>query len=518
MAHLRSNRIRLAVGPPCRGVPRLRRLQFSVFIAALTFVPGIQSRVAAAGETSASRPNILFLFADDQRADTIHAWGNRNIRTPNLDRLAAQGYNFRANYCFGGNSGAVCIPSRAMLMSGRTWFHVDHSLTNAPILPEVLRAAGYVTFGTGKWHNGRASFARGFEQGRSVFFGGMADHRAVPVTDLLSNGQFGETRKASKYSSEEFADAAIRFLREHKGPAPFFAYVAFTASHDPRDPPADWVAPYYRRRPPLPDNFLPQHPFDNGQLVLRDENLAPWPRPPDMIRDQLAEYYGLISHLDAQVGRILDALDHSPFATNTLVVYAADHGLALGSHGLLGKQNVYEDSMRCPLILSGPGIPKGRATEAFTYLLDLMPTLCGLAGVDVPPKVEGKDLAPLWKGTQEQVRDSVFLPYLNLMRAVRVGRWKLICYPAVNHRQLFDLVRDPHERHDLAGDTRRAGILDRLLGRMREWQATVGDALTLTVTNAAPLHRDLTGTPRKPDPWQPEWIRRKYFEAPKTGP
>src|SRR5690606_646761 len=209
---------------------------------------------------------------------------------------------------------------------------------------------------------------------------------------------------------------------------------------------------YRESPPPLPENFLPQHPFDNGQLVLRDENLAPWPRPPEMIREQLAEYYGLISHLDAQIGRVLEALAASPHATNTIIVFAADHGLALGSHGLLGKQNVYEHSMRCPLIIAGPGVPAGGSTEAFTYLLDLMPTICALAGVPVPEGVEGRDISPLWTGAADRVRETVFLPYLNLMRAVRDPRWKLICYPQVNHRQLFDLWEDPHETRNRAED------------------------------------------------------------------
>src|SRR5262245_57466802 len=104
------------------------------------------------------RPNVLFLFADDQRADTIAAWGNRHIKTPNLDSLVGRGFSFRNNYCFGSNSGAVCVPSRAMLMTGRTWLDVKASLDGAPLLPEVLRQTGYATFATGKWHNGEPSF------------------------------------------------------------------------------------------------------------------------------------------------------------------------------------------------------------------------------------------------------------------------------------------------------------------------------------------------------------------------
>ena len=285
--------------------------------------------------SAASRPNLLFLFADDQRADTVGAWGNPHIQTPHLDRLVAQGFSFRNNYCFGGNSGAVCIPSRAMLMSGRTWFHVQHSLAGTTTFPEHLRAQGYQTFATGKWHNGQESFLRSFAEGRSVHFGGMDDHTRVAVQDLKPDRTFTPKKPAARFSSEQFAEEAIQFLEQRTNTAPFLAYIAFTAPHDPRNPPAEWREHYYARKLPLPRNYLPQHPFDNGQLVLRDENLLPWPRPPELLRDQLAEYYGLISHLDSQIGRILEALQRSPVATNTLIIYAADHGLALGSHGLL---------------------------------------------------------------------------------------------------------------------------------------------------------------------------------------
>lgn len=228
---------------------------------------------------SRPRPNFLVLLSDDQRADTVGGWGNPHIQTPNLDRLAARGVSFRNNYCFGGNSGAVCIPSRAMLMSGRTWFRVGHDLEGVETFPSRLRGEGYQTFATGKWHNGQPSFLRSFALGRSIHFGGMDDHTKVSVQDLAPDGTFTNPRAAKRFSSEQFAEEAIGFLREQRPGAPFLAYVAFTAPHDPRNPPESWTARYRSPLPPLPRNYLPQHPFDNGQLVLRDENLLPWPRP-----------------------------------------------------------------------------------------------------------------------------------------------------------------------------------------------------------------------------------------------
>ena len=463
----------------------------------------------------AGKPSILFLFADDQRADTIAALGNPHIKTPNIDKLVTSGFTFRTNYCFGGNSGAVCVPSRAMLMSGKTWFHVDTAtLKGVKLLPELLRENGYTTFATGKWHNGQASWLRGFQQGRNIFFGGMADHTKVPVRDLGLDGKLTAERTGGKFSSELFADAVIQFLRNHDGKKPFFAYVAFTAPHDPRMPPPAFREVYYRDLPPLPANFLSQHPFDNGVMKGgRDENLAPWPRTEAVIRDQLAEYYGAITHMDGQIGRILEALKQSGQADNTLIVYAADQGLALGSHGLLGKQSVYEHSMRCPLIFAGPGIPQGKSAQAFSYLLDVFPTLCDVVGIQRPTDLEGESLRPLWEGKQDRVRDSVFLPFIDIQRAVRDERWKLICYPKIGHMQLFDLQTDPDEKTNLIDRVEYAQHVQRLLRLMGQWQAKVGDTLKLPAENKPAERVDLTGRKRVPDQWQPDWIVKKYFDA-----
>lgn len=461
---------------------------------------------------AAERPNVLLLFADDQRADTIAAWGNPHIRTPNLDALVRRGLSFRNNYCFGSNSGAVCVPSRAMLMSGRTWFDVKNDLSKVPLLPELLRTNGYTVFATGKWHNGQPSFLRAFPQGKSIFFGGMNDHTKVQVADV-ENGKVVRPRTAEKFSSEQFADAAIGFLESYEGKEPFFCYVPFTAPHDPRNPPEEYRKIYYDNRPPLPGNFLPQHPFDNGMTKgVRDENLAGYPRSKEVVSDQLCEYYGLITHLDEQVGRILAALEKTGRARNTLVIYTADHGLAMGSHGLLGKQSLYEHSMKSPLILAGPGVPANRSTDAFTYLFDLFPTICDVAGVKLPEKLGGESLRPLWTGDKKKIRDSVFLPYSELMRSVRDERWKLIVYPPINHRQLFDLEKDPEEKRDLAVDADHAKEIERLTALMKQWQDKVGDKQALTTDRPKPKEVTFDGFLRKADQWQPDWILKKYFD------
>jgi len=472
-------------------------------------------RVLYSNNSPTKKYNILFLLADDQRADSIHAYGNNHIQTPNLDKLIARGFSFRQNYCLGSNGGAVCVPSRAMINTGRSYFNVNSRMTGVKMMPELLRENGYTTFATGKWHNKEESFLRGFEKGKALYFGGMADHTKVQVVDLGPDEQFINKRVGEKFSSELFTNAAIEFIENYKEDKPFYAYVAYTAPHDPRNPPMKYRQMYYKNRPPLPKNFKPQHPFDNGHMVGRDENLAPWPRTEKVIRDQLAEYYGLVTHLDEHIGRVTEALRKSRHADSTIIIYAADHGLALGSHGLLGKQSIYEHSMGCPLIFAGPGIPKGGSTKAFSYLLDIFPTVCGLINLQVPPGVEGKDLHPIWEGRLDSVRDSVFLSFSKIQRSIRDQRWKLIRYPRINHTQLFDLKNDPNELNNLAQEPSQAGRVKKMLQQLKQWQQKVGDDLPLTVANPKPKEIDMTGRPRKPDRWQPEWIVRKYFDTDK---
>ena len=206
----------------------------------------------SAAVQAADKPNILFLFADDMRADTIGAHGNPHIKTPNIDSLVQSGFSFRRNYTFGSNSGAVCVPSRAMLMSGKTWFAINTAtLAGEKLMPELFGENGYATFGTGKWHNGQPSWLRAFQHGEAVMSGGMSDHTKVPIRDLGPDGKLTEPRPGEKFSSELFADAAIRFLEKHDGKKPFFLYTAFTAPHDPRQPPPGYAADY-ANRPPLP--------------------------------------------------------------------------------------------------------------------------------------------------------------------------------------------------------------------------------------------------------------------------
>jgi arylsulfatase A-like enzyme len=456
------------------------------FVKALGAGLGAAARARAgadAGAPGSARPNIVIMLADDQRFDTIGALGNAAVKTPNLDALVTEGTTFTHAHTMGAMHGALCVPSRAMLMTGRTLFRLEKQGGVIPpahaMLPEVLRAATYETYGIGKWHNDRASFARAFDGGAEIFFGGMADHAATPVFDFDPAGKYADEkqRKGAKFSSTLFADAAVKFLEERKSPTPFFLYVAFTAPHDPRMAPEEFARLYDPEKVALPPNFLPEHPFDNGELEVRDELLAPRPRTPEVVRAHIAAYYAMISHLDREVGRVLGALERTGRARDTLVVFAGDNGLAVGQHGLLGKQSVYEHSARVPLVMRGPGVPRGARRDALCYLLDVLPTLCDLLGIEAPATAEGLSLAPVLRGRRAEVRDSLFCAYRLFQRAVKRGDLKLITYrvKGVEHTQLFDLAKDPWETRNLADAPERAEDVRALARLLAEWQQRLDD-------------------------------------------
>ncbi len=440
----------------------------------------------AATAQAAKSPNIVFIFADDQRADTIAALGNAHIKTPNLDRLVQRGLSFTRAYMQGGNNGATCVPSRAMLMSGRPYFHVDEKLMRDETWPHAFGEAGYATFAAGKWHNGAASVGRSFQAAKSMYIGGMTNPLKAQVCDLLPTGKMGPERLSPKHLCEEATDEVLAFLKAQEGTKPFYAYLAFDGPHDPHIVPDGFPVTYDPAKIPLPANFLPQHPFNNGDMTLRDELLLPWPRQPAAIQQMLADYYRYISYLDLQIGRILDAVEASPQAANTVIVFAADSGVARGSHGLIGKQNLYEHSMRVPLIIAGPGVPKGQRTDALCYLFDVLPTLGKVCGVAAPKTSEGREFSALFAAPASAHRSQLFFGYRNIQRALSDGRWKLIRYPEVDRTQLFDLQADPFEITDLSAKPEHAARVADLLARLAEEQKAVGDPLPLVVAKPQP--------------------------------
>ncbi|MFH1904211.1 MAG: sulfatase-like hydrolase/transferase [bacterium] len=460
------------------------------------------------------RPNILFFFTDDQRFDTISALGNSEIQTPNMDKLVRMGTSFTHAHIMGGTAGAVCMPSRAMMLTGRTLFSIEGQGQSIPIehtsLPELYRKSGYVTFHVGKWHQDRESYTRCFSEGAKIFGfnkrGGWYEacngHWHIPVHDFDPTGKYKQekgyncsgpidvypapyerVKENGRHSSEVFSKSAIEFLRKYpnsndgKESKPFFMYVAYVAPHDPRQYPARFRERYNANDVSLPSNFRIRHAFDNGELFIRDELLEAHPRRPEAVRQHIADYYAIIAHLDEQIGRVLDALEEIGEAENTIIVFSGDNGLAVGQHGLMGKQNLYDHSVRVPLIICGPGIPKEQKTDAFCYLLDIFPTLCDLTGLMVPDSVEGKSLMPVIRDTSTTVRDTLHFAYKGVQRAVRRDRYKLIEYVVNRKRttQLFDLKDDYLETNNMSNDPEHRKTVKSLHKELLRWKTELGD-------------------------------------------
>ena len=411
--------------------------------------------------------NILLMVADNQRPDTIAALGNSHIKTPNLDRLVESGTSFQNAYYMGSTTGATCLPSRTMLMTGRSLYHIPNEqmceeaeaanpITGIPCLPEVLKLAGYRSLRTGKHGNYPRFAAQHFDKNIVVA-------RSV-------NG------------SERHANNAIEFLHNPNRDKPFFLYVAFGAPNDPHVGPGTAPAEYMDMYPvgsvPAPPNFLPVHPFDNGEMIIRDELLAPWPRTEEVIERHLSGYYSVITYMDAQIGRILETLAATGLDKSTIVIFTSDTGTAIGSHGLMGMQNLYEHSIGVPLIISGPEIPATHSSYDLVYLHDLFPTICDLAGLPVPTNMDGNGLFDRTK------RGTLGAAYRNVQRAIRDERWKLICYPHIGEYQLFDLTSDPHETNNLITLQECEGKKNELLQALHAWQVEFDDPYLAGGTDA----------------------------------
>ncbi len=430
-----------------------------------------------------ARPNILFIVGDGMRADAIHALGNDCIQTPNIDRLVKRGATFTQMYNMGSTVPEVGASTRAVMLSGRSLFRfsgdVSDSLDDMPLLPGTLRHAGYSTFATGMWQNGHRWFKQSFSQGDEICFGPRGENADPALFDFDESGEYAEANghRPGNDFNETFAAAATSFLKNRPRGKPFFAYVSFSAPCDLQCVPSKYRSMYASNQPPLPQNVLRKHPFDIGGTDRRTDESAPSFQARNEIRQRLADYYGMITHLDAQVGVVLDALEDAGVSDNTIVVFTSDSGLAMGSHGLMADQNLYEHSIRVPLILSGPGIPRDKQYITLSYQMDVYPTLCEMISLKVPDSVEGKSLLPVLRVKAGEIRSTVFAAYLDQQRAVRDYRWKLIYYPQINRYQLFNLRNDPDEQNDLFPSGDHGRDINRLRIQLDAWQSSLDDPL-----------------------------------------
>lgn len=409
---------------------------------------------------AADRPNILFVIVDDQSPFDLKVYNkDSTLQTPAIDRLAAEGMVLDGAYHMGSFSGAVCTPSRHMVMTGRTVWHLPNALggKHCPsdiednVMAEVFNRAGYDTMRTCKRGNSYAA----------------ANGKFQVVHDATKRGGTPAT------GSAWHGDRVMEYLSEREAANdedPFLIYFGFSHPHDTRDGTPELLAKYGAtnhkdknslppanpKQPELPVNYLPAHPFHHGHPGLRDEEKVSgvWKRRDEQtIRNELGREFACSEYVDMQIARVLEKLESMGELDNTYIVYTSDHGMAIGRHGLQGKQNLYQHTWRVPYIVKGPGIAPGTRSTGNVYLLDSLPTLCDLAGVAIPESVEGKSIKPVLSGKTDKLRDVLFGVYCGGtkpgMRCVKQGDWKLIKYDAIDGQvretQLFNLAKNPNE-------------------------------------------------------------------------
>ncbi|AWW29555.1 arylsulfatase [Echinicola strongylocentroti] len=472
------------------------------------------------------RPNVVIIYTDDHRYSGVGALMDGQVDTPNMDRLVEEGVSFDRAYLMGAFTGATCVASRAMLLTGRNVFNLKgagHTIpANHPTLGEVFRKSGYYTYIIGKWHQDNASLARSFDSGAALMSRGMylEDHFRMPLWDWDPSGEYPlekgyviktdhqgkwyrkglegvgpsgpiATEGQGPHTSEIYAHEAKKFLEDYDKKPPFLMYLAFHAPHDPRQAPMSFRNAYPSAQINLPPSYMPMHGFDNGHMFLRDEQLAPWPRTEDRMKEELADYYAIISHLDAQIGKVVNTLKATGEYENTIVVLVGDSGLAVGNHGLIGKQNLYdEDGIHVPFVFSGGAVrAKGRREQAFAYIHDILPTLGELTGVPIPKNIDGKSLAPIIRGEEESVRDHTYHAYRQFQRAYRKGDYKLIEYVRAKDSnkklggfqagskvtQLFNIAKDPWEINNLAINPNYFDKVKELQKEMKAMAAKLND-------------------------------------------
>lgn len=447
-------------------------------------------------------PNILFIFADDQCYNTIRELGNEEIYTPALDELARRGTVFSTAYNMGGWHGAVCVASRTMLNTGKFLWRanalenqLDTLAARGELWSREMEKLGYETYMTGKWHvniqppeifNHVGTVRAGMPGAVPEMYDRPRDENDEKWTPW--DTAFGGFWKGGTHWTEVVANETMSFLDRASGSEkPFFMYVAFNAPHDPRQSPREYVDMYPLEHVATPVTYLPEYPFKDEigcSESLRDERLAPFPRTPHSVKVHRQEYYAIISHLDAQIARILAHLEESGQADNTYIFFTADHGLSVGQHGLMGKQNMYDHSMRPPLLVAGPGVPGGKREQMAVYLQDIMPTAIEYAGGEVPQWVEFKSLRPIIEGKQNTSNyPEVYGAYMDLQRMIRMDDYKLIVYPDAGVIKLFDLINDPVEKHNLAAASAEQDRIRSMFRKLQEVQVAMGDTLILSLYN-----------------------------------
>jgi len=448
----------------------------SVLCRLLLLLLCLDSAASAASSEEAAKPNILVLYADDWRNDTLGAAGNPVVKTPELDRLASEGIRFTNNYV----TTSICGVSRASLFTGQ-WMSRHgcrgFSMFETPweeTFPALLRESGYYTGHVGKWHNGR--FPKGkFDFGRAY----------------AGQHWYERKRQSHIHVTERNENDAMEFLRTRPEGQPFYLTVAFFATHAEDGHPLQFL-PQVESLQLYSDVEIPVPPNASSQS---------WERLPDFFTDanegrnrwrwrfdtpekyqyMMKNYYRLASEVDTTCGRIIRELEAQGALENTLVIFTTDNGYYHGEHGLADKWYPHEPSIRVPLIIKDPRMPaerKNTASEAMTLNVDLASTILGAAGIEPPEGMQGHDLSRLYlaEAPAPDWRTEFFYEHPTLFRAdfipasealVRTD-WKYFYWPEADLEQLFYLKTDPHEEFDLVDSPAHQDKLKEMRQRFAE--------------------------------------------------
>lgn len=440
----------------------------------------VAAGAATARAAAPKRPNILFLMPDQHRYHAVGCLGNKEVKTPNIDKLASEGLTLHHTFA----NTPVCCPARAILLTGQ-YCHRNGMTANDLRLREEggvsfareLAKAGYRTGFVGKWHLDGGQREPGWvppgprRQGFEFWAAHQCSHRH------FENHYFRDTPEPvhfKKFEAEGWADLAVEFLDQQKAdPRPFYLTVQWGPPHDPYKAPANYTRQY-----------------DPAKLTMR-ANYKPGAVPVPT-RELIAEYYGMVTAIDDQVGRLMAKLDELGLRDNTIVLYASDHGDMLGSQGQRLKRKPWEESIRVPGILRWPGhVKPGAQSDMFFTHVDFAPTLLGLAGLPVPKEMQGKDLSkPIVTGKgkgPDSAYFQIFGPFQGDgtdggWRGVRTARYM---YARYQDRAwvLYDIEKDPFQQNNLAGKPEAVSIQAAMEKRLARWMAETGDSWSYNWTH-----------------------------------
>ncbi|TRX57651.1 sulfatase-like hydrolase/transferase [Fulvivirga sp. M361] len=409
--------------------------------------------------TLSAQPNILFIESDDQSNQAVGAFGNPFMKTPHIDKLADEGVSFTSAYNMGCWSPAVCVPSRTMLFYGKyLWQSQKINKKNAPkSLPELLKENGFSTYMTGKWHAW-----------------GKSPEDIFDSLGSIQPGQLKTYYQEDKHVTDITGDEAVNFIQNYDSEAPFFLYVAFNAPHVPRQTSQKYYDMY-----PTDEVKLPPSVKEGPLNPNIKYNYSPDPLKSSTMKSRVQQNNAMVTHMDDNIGNIIQALKDKGEYDNTIIVFMSDHGISFGENGVAGKVCLYEPSVTAPLIIKAPGLTSGQSFATRVYLQDVYPTLLDLLDIDIPDHLDFKSLTPVIHKTST-LRPSIYLAMFDDQRAIIKENKKLILYPKSGDMELYDLTRDPWETHNLKDEKGVDSDVKDLMKQLQSWQTWTNDSLDLS--------------------------------------